>query len=253
MISWRWQLWFGVVCYGVFLFAQLPARWVFGRIEPFVAPVRVTGLSGSIWSGRFVTLEWGAARVGPGSWRFVFPFPGESGPGIDFLVGDEEAGLHARGRAGVAGVSALFVEGAVLKFSVAALRERIPMIPPGSRGSFQATLEELRVDGQGVRAARGRGEARDWFIGAPLRVEIGDLAGEIAPGEGHSLQLRVQELAGPWRMKLVAGLKPDGSYRVRGTVAARDPTDERMLNLLRLVGPVDESGQAILRESGRLP
>ncbi|MBF0192821.1 MAG: hypothetical protein HQL99_17040, partial [Magnetococcales bacterium] len=71
MTVWRGQVVFGVVCYGLFLGMQMPARWAFERVAPWVAPVRLSGLSGTVWSGEFASLEWGSARFGPGSWRFL--------------------------------------------------------------------------------------------------------------------------------------------------------------------------------------
>ncbi|MBF0417174.1 MAG: type II secretion system protein N [Magnetococcales bacterium] len=250
--GWRGQLLFGLFCYLLFLGMKMPASWAYGRVAGWIPWVRMEGVSGTIWSGGFAALRLGASTLGAGRWR-VAP---EALPGrlaVDFTLGAPGAAWHAAGRAGLEGVSALFASGVTVEAEVEALRGVVGMIPPGSRGRVTGHLESLVVAQTGVRAAEGHGTGSGLHVGSPLNVDLGDLTGTLQPDEGHGLLLRVQDRAGPWQVRLTFGLKPDGSYRGRGHVAARDASDTRAGNLLRVLGPMDGQGRVEIREHGRLP
>ncbi|GAB0056237.1 hypothetical protein SIID45300_00542 [Candidatus Magnetaquicoccaceae bacterium FCR-1] len=253
MKSWRGQVLFGLLCYGVFLMAGMPASWAYGQVAGWIPFARLEGVRGTIWSGGFSGLILGATRLGGGVWRLAPEALPSGRLAIDFTLGAPGGVLHVAGRAGLEGVSALFAEGVTVEAEVEALRGVVGMIPPGSRGRFAGRLETLVVERAGVRTARGSGVGSGLHVGSPLNVEIGDLAGELQPDEGRGVLLRVNDRSGPWQVRLTFGVKPDGSYRARGIVAARDSGDARAGNLLRVLGPMDGQGRVAISENGRLP
>ncbi|MBF0163531.1 MAG: type II secretion system protein N [Magnetococcales bacterium] len=253
MRGWRGPLLFGLLCYLVFLLARMPASWAYGQVAGWLPFARLEGMRGTIWSGGFSGMTLGATRLGGGAWR-VAPEALTSGRlAIDVVLGAEGSPLRIAGRAGLEGMSALFVEGMTIEAEVEALRGVVGMIPPGSRGRIAGRLETLVVERAGVRAARGSGSGSGLHVGSPLNVALGDWTADLQPDEGRGVLLRVNDRAGPWRGRLTIGVKPDGSYRARGLVAAREASDTRAGNLLRVLGPMDGQGQVAIAENGRLP
>ncbi|MEO5347332.1 MAG: type II secretion system protein N [Magnetococcus sp. YQC-9] len=253
MSGWRGQVLFGLLCYGVFLVAKMPASWAYERLAFYLSPLRVGGLTGTIGSGAFSELAWGTLRLGSGKWRVVPESLLAGRLGVDVVLGVPGAAMYATGRVGIAGVSALFAEGVTVEVDIEPLRVGLGMIPPGSRGRIAGRLETLLADRQGVRVVRGHGAGVGLHLGSPLNVELGDLSGELQPDEGRGVLVRLADRAGPWLVRLTIGVKPDGGFRARGQVAARDGTDQRAMNLLRVLGPVDGQGWVRIDERGRLP
>ncbi|NGZ06403.1 MAG: type II secretion system protein N [Magnetococcales bacterium] len=252
MNSWRGQLAFGLLCYGVFLVVQLPVWWLFERLTPWMGPVRVSGPGGTVWSGSFVNLEWGGIPLGGGQWRLLPERLLQGQMGVAYTLGSSGSGWQVHGQAGVMTGMRAWVEQAEIVLNVDLWRTRLPWIPPGSRGLVRMQVTEAVVDPEGVLALRAQGELVQGWIGAPLEVELGDWRGEAVRDEGRGLLVRLEDRAGPWQGRLTVGIKPDGRYRVRGRLSVRQLSDERHKNLLRVMGAVDAQGGVLVDESGTL-
>ncbi|MEO5330612.1 MAG: type II secretion system protein N [Magnetococcus sp. YQC-5] len=253
MITFRHYATWGVLCYGVFLVVSMPAQWVVGLVSPYLTPIHLTGISGSIWSGGIQTIELGKLRVGPGQWRVRLTSLLRGRLGLDFSVGEERIGPYLQGRGGLIGGTALFLEGLTFQMAMVDVRNFVPMVPSESKGRIQGRLEELVVNRSGVLALRGRGEVIGLFIGSPLNLEVGDFTGEASTGDDRGVLLRLADRKGPWRLQATVRIQPDGQYRLRGVTSLGDPSNERLAGYLRMLGPLDSMGRVHLNESGRLP
>ncbi|MBF0179569.1 MAG: type II secretion system protein N [Magnetococcales bacterium] len=246
----------GAACYLVCLLVLLPARWLQDRFfhAGGASPVRLTGVTGTLWSGAFHAMEVEGVAVGPGAWRLRSGFGVPGWLGMAFALGAPGSGLHVEGVAGPVGVSALFLAKVTLHATVERVRAIFPWwVIPGSRGALQGTLEELVFSfSSGVLVLRGAGVVEGLFLGPPFALALGDFTGRAASGEEGEALLRFEDRNARLRLQGSVRIHGDGRYLLEGSAAARPPADERLAALLRLLGPMDPHGQVTLRESGRL-
>ncbi len=227
----------GVLAYGAFLVATLPA----GLVADFVASltggrVAIESAEGSAWNGRGrVTLATGSGPVTLEDVRWRLQpariFFGEAA----FAVEANRAGFHASAivarATGETRVRDLKAAG-----PAAALAPLVPLAASWQpEGAVSAQAESLAFDGRETRGAATIQWQDAALSLAPTRP-LGSWKAELA-GKGPDLEIALATQKGPLRLAGKGKLAAGGKLEFAGTASA-DPGREKELEaLLALIGP----------------
>ena len=258
MIGWRGYILWGVLVYLWFLAISLPVGWLYAHLAHYVPYIQGTQLRGTPWSGQAERISVGSMTFGPLQWQFLWRTLWTGRPSL-VLQWHEGSGVSGRVVVGVEGTvdlsrKLLFLEQGDLEISVPWLQTQHAFLPPGSSGQVRLILDSLvvDVDQQHVKRLQGIATLSNMWVGSPVHLSLGDFQWNIQLGEEGGVHVAVQDLQAPLRVKATVQWHMDGHYRIRGTLAARDATDERMMTLLRLVGQPGPQGRVGLDLSGLL-
>ena len=237
----------GIAAFLVCLVAMVPAGVIAGRLPPGIA---MSGLGGTIWSGRAATLivnrrALGAVEWSCRPWRLVLLEwscrltlrPGTGAVTAD-LSGDLDGDLTARDISGQVPVASF--EGLAS--------------PPGWTGQVEFDIERLRIAGSRPVEATGRLLVRALKAPGPRGEMLGDF--ELVIGQGavgtESLTGRLRDLGGPLRVRGAIELKPDGSYLMSGETAPGPGAGPAIFDTLAFLGPPDDLGRRPFTIEGTL-
>lgn len=258
----KYLLWF-FAAYLLFLLAALPVGWAYGLVVPEGLPMRLTGLSGTVWSGGAQALESGAFRLGPirwaVRWRSLLALRAEVdfefGPGPGSGGGGAGHGSSGSGRLGPVGLTSVRMAPVQADLRLADLAALTPLIPASVPGRVRVELQRFTLTDAPfpVRDAEGVVELRDLGSGPPLGVNLGDFHMAVETPEAGDLRVRISDRDGPLKTALTLRLRGDGVYRLHGTLAARNAADANLNALLRFVGRPGPGGLFQVEENGRLP
>jgi len=238
----------GVAAFAIFLVAMVPATQLSRRLP---AGVVMTGVGGTIWSGRAATLAVDAVPLGAFRW-FCRPWT------LLTLRWSCNVTLQPQGGEITADVAGGFNG---QEIDATGIRGRSPIsafegivTPAGWSGVLELEVERIRIverralDAAGklfVRALRAPGSE------GPL---LGDF--ELAVGEGavgtDTLAGRLRDLGGPLRVRGAIELKRDGSYFLSGEVAPGPGAGPGIFDTLSFLGPPDASGRRPFSVEGSL-
>ena len=237
----------GVAAFLVFLVALMPATLLTRWLPPGVA---VTGLDGTIWSGRAVSVSVQGRAIGAMEWscrpwrlvflewtcRILLQPPG--GEVSALLLGGFDGDIEARELAGNLPIP-LF-EG------IAA--------PAGWTGWLELDVDRLQIAAGLPLAATGRLLVHDLKAPGPGGALLGDF--ELVIGQGavgtDTLTGRLRDLGGPLRVRGSIELKSDRSYLMSGEVAPGPGAGEAIFDTLAFLGPPDTSGRRPFTVEGTL-
>ncbi len=256
----RWYaLWF-VAAYMGFLIASLPAGLVYGWVVPGNLPVRLTGLTGSVWAGEAKSLESGAFLLAPIQWSFRWRSLLAARVEVAYRFGFEQTGVggvgsHGSGRLGLVDLATMRMEMVKADFVLAELAPLVPIIPPGLPGRIRVNLERFVVTDADfpIREAKGTLELLNLASGPPMGVKLGTFHMVVKTLEKGEIRARIRDRQGPLITHLNLRLTADGRYRLRGTLAARDASNANLRSLLRFVARPISGGRFQVEEVGRLP
>ena len=238
----------GITAFLVFLVALVPAalltRWL-------PAEVAVTGLDGTIWSGRASGLSlWGRA-MGAANWSCrpwpllalewschveLQPAGGKVSASLSGDLGGEE--IDARDLSGQLPIA--FFEGLVT--------------PKGWTGQLDLDVSKARIAGGLPQDAEGKMMVRGLKAPGPGGALLGDF--ELTIGEGavgtETLTGRLRDLGGPLRLRGTIELKRDRSYFASGEVSPGPGAGPEIFDTLGFLGPPDAAGRRPFTVEGTL-
>ncbi|HEC20311.1 MAG TPA: type II secretion system protein N [Gammaproteobacteria bacterium] len=243
---------FGLLAYLVALVISFPAQRAYAHwraSEQASDSVALSGISGSVWSGRAAlalingqpleNLEW---HLRP--WSVLF---GEVGLG--WRVQLPEAGGYAQAD------SALGLDGSI---SFDTLEARLPaaMIARLARaaalrptGTVNLNLHDVQWDGKTLRSAVGRVVWNDAGISLLKPIALGDQSLTLETTE-EGVKGVLSDGGGPLSLDGLLIVDAEGKYTFSGSLAARNAPDlERALRSLGRPGP---DGRITLKRSGTL-
>ena len=238
----------GVAAFAVCLVAMVPAAQLAKRLPPGVV---MTGVGGTIWSGRAASLAIDDAPLGAIRW-FCRPWKllmlrwscaitlAPAGGEIEADVGGGFTGreieaTNIRGRSPIAAFEGIAT-------------------PAGWTGTLELDIERIHIVER-----RAEGAAGKLFVRA-LRApgSGGELLGdfELTVGEGavgtDTLAGRLRDLGGPLRVRGTVELKRDGSYFLSGEAAPGPGAGPGIFDTLSFLGPPDASGRRPFTIEGTL-
>lgn len=238
----------GVAAFLTFMIAMVPATVLTRWLPPGVV---VTGLDGTIWSGRATSVSLQGRELGAASWS-CRPWP------LLMLEWSCSVGLQPSGGQ----VSALLagdfnsdeIEARDLSGNLPITYLEDIATPAGWTGRLDLDVVQARIAGGLPREAEGRLFVRELKAPGPDGALLGDF--ELAIGEGAvgtgTLTGRLSDLGGPLRVRGTIELKPEGSYLVTGEVAPGPGAGPAIFDTLDFLGPPDASGRRPFTIEGTL-
>lgn len=238
----------GVAAFAVCLVAMVPARQLTQRLPPNIV---MTGVGGTIWSGRAATLAVDGAPLGGVRWfcrpwklfllrwscaLTLSPEGGEIaadvGGGFD---GREIEATNVRGRSPITAFEGFAT-------------------PRGWTGTLELDIEHIQVVDRRAEGAAGKLYVRSLRGPGSAAQTLGDF--ELTVGEGavgtDSLTGRLRDLGGPLRVRGAIELKRDGSYMLSGETAPGPGAGPGIFDTLSFLGPPDAAGRRPFTIEGAL-
>lgn len=239
----------GVFAYAISLLATLPAAQAYTLLQDrLLAPLRLSGLEGTLWSGRAAEAQFGAYRLGQTSWT-LRPWA--------LALGRLEAAWTARTETGrTQGIVARGLGGTTLSEVNADLpiTDLATWLAPGIAqqldGRLKATLSDVRFDGT-LSAARGTLSWDQAALNTPQAVALGGFTLTLSADPGGTKGTLLDRNS-PLKAQGVLLLKPDGTYRYTGTLTPQ-PGSAALAQALTQFGTADANGTVTVAWSGQLP
>ncbi len=228
----------GIAAFLVFLVAMVPATQVTRRLP---AGLVMTGVSGTIWSGRATGLavegrKFGAVAWFCRPWRLLLlewschvtlsPSGGEVSADMSGWFGDEIVGSNITGQMPISAF-----EGFVT--------------PRGWTGVLELDVDEVRIVERRPADAAGTLFVRALRAPGPGGQQLGDfelVVGEGAVGTG-ALSGRLRDLGGPLHVRGAIELQRDGRYLMSGDAAPGPGAGPAIFDTLAFLGPPDNLGR----------
>lgn len=236
----------GVVAYGVFLLATLPAALVAPRIgEATRGQVTLAGATGTVWNGaaRATIATRGAiVAIDELRWRFL---PARLAAGR--LAARIEAGMGAARAQGEVsrGPLAWRVEGLRASGDASAF---VPFVPLAAAwqpaGAIVVDAPDLAWDGERLAGA-ATAEWRDASLSLSAARPLGTWRVE-ATGEGQAIRVSLSTTKGPLRLSGNGTLATTGRLAFLGEARAETGREAELEALLALLGPRRADGARAL-------
>ena len=238
----------GVAAFAVCLVAMVPAQQLTKRLPPNVA---ITGVGGTIWSGRAAALAIDGAPLGAVRWfcrpwqllllRWscavtLSPEGGEIAADVGGgFSGREIEATNVRGQAPIASFEGFAT-------------------PRGWTGMLELDIERIQIVERRAVGAAGMLYVRSLRGPGSAAQMLGDF--ELTVGEGavgtDALTGRLRDLGGPLRVRGAIELKRDGSYMLSGEAAPGPGAGSGIFDTLSFLGPPDAAGRRPFTIEGSL-
>ena len=221
--------------------AELALRWYGDRL----GPIRLQGVSGSVWQGRAEQLVAFDVALGPLAWTVERSSTLQGSPrGRLELQGGEVRAAGNFSRSGA--VLRLSDIRANLPAALLAPALDIPALGLVGRIDLQASAAELR-DGL-LHSAQGRVEWRDLGVTGAASVRLPGVGIDFAPAADGAIVAEVADLGGPLAIAGEVRLK-DGHFLSETRLNLRQP-DPQIEEALKFIGQRMADGGSFLRIEG---
>lgn len=229
----------GIIAFLAFLIAQVPATVLTRWLPPGVA---LSGLDGTIWSGRASDLSLQGRAMGAANWS-CSPWP------LLKLEWSCRVALRPPGGAVSAWLSGDFNGGEI---EARDLSGQLPITnfegiatPRGWTGQLELAVARARIAGGLPQDAEGKIVVRGLKAPGPGGTLLGDF--ELTMGEGavgtETLTGRLADLGGPLRVRGTIELKRDRSYFASGEASPGPGAGPEIFDALGFLGPPDLAGR----------
>ena len=230
--------------------ALMPARVALGLVA---ADARVSGASGTIWSGTADALQMGNVRLGRTEWSLHLTSLLAARLGAD--VATQWSGGRGRGFLAVGVGGALACEECEISADVAMLRTLAPV--PALAGNLDLAIQTLEVKDGWPRRAVGSARVREMPLTVPGQSRATGATGSFEISfnadpvpEGGLIEGVVTDIGGPLQVTARLQLMPPGSYQLAGTAQARPDAPTALTSNLPLLGPQRADGSHEFAFSG---
>ena len=238
-----------VGAYLFFLIITAPAALTFDKLRARIAPLTMTDVSGTLWSGHAGTFSYATLRLTNLEWS-VRPF--------GLLLGRLESGvklndstMRGSGTLGRTLGGTLYLTDLNGEAELQALQSSglLKILLPIT-GQAQFALRKLRYADGKLTAAVGTIEVKNAAT-LVTQLALGDFHLELETLQA-GIKATLSDRGGALRAQGVAMISPDGSYQFTGTFSARDPNQANLQQYLRMMGPVGTDGRVSVNTSGHI-
>lgn len=235
----------GVAVFLAVLVVTFPARVAYNWFAP--AELRLSGITGSVWSGSAAEAKAGGAYIRNITWQFspASLFTGK--------LGFKTTSRPASGRMQV--VVALSAGGNV---TLSDLRGNLPLdlLHPalqqaGIRGDLSLDFDTVVLSNGVPVAADGIVTLSDFFVPDLSASQLGDYRAEFQTNDENVVG-SVEDVSGVLDVAGKINLRRNRSYSFVGLVAPTPMTPPSVVNQLRYLGSPNERGQHEFRFEGQL-
>jgi general secretion pathway protein N len=245
----RWLVVLGLVTFVVLAIVSVPASVVLGFLDRY--GVSAAGAEGTAWNGRAQMIQVQGINVGALEWDLH---------ALALLTLKLEADVKitrpqgfVQTQIGLRSSESISLEDLTGSLPLAALAG---IAPPGWNGTVNLKFAELVVENGWPTSATGTTEILNLTSTAqssPLSgsYKLSFPAPGVDAGEGV-LAGEIVDLGGPLQIQGELELRPDRSYLVSGTVAARPDAPANLADQLQILGPADAEGRRPFSLEGTL-
>lgn len=246
---WIRYLLIGVAAYAVVLIARFPAAVAYPLVQSAIQPLALSGLEGSIWSGRAADVRYQRHVVGSVSWSLR---PGSllSGAvGADLVVDGPYGEAQGVGGVGFSGNG--YLQDLNGNLSVAAIAPLLNLQAVRPDGRVELNVARLDLAGRIPVHAEGELIWQPARIAFPQALELGGFSATLS-SDAEGIRAALRDRDSPVVLDAVLALKQDGSYRLSGRLAAKNDAPPVLHNLLRGAGVRQQGAALPLNFSGRI-
>lgn len=242
----------GTLFYLVSLVVTLPANLSYGFWKENLgqaANVSLSGIEGSLWSGRAAQAVIQGQRFHPLEWSLkpLSLLWGQLEVAVEFTVEDG----FGKGRGGYSLLSGYYIKDveAWLPLTTIARFVDLAALRPG--GKLNINLKNLQSDGATVTAAEGSLAWLDAEITLFQPVELGNYDFVLTQEKDQVVGV-LSDKGGPIEASGQLILKRDGEYIFDGLLAVRDASRNDLQQALQSMGRPDRSGKTKLLQKGNI-
>ncbi len=244
----------GFVFYVFFLFVQMPVNKVYYFVEDVLEdqkiPLKVYGLSGSLWQGGAKRITYDGQHFNQVGWELhpLAILTGSFSLSLRYKNADADvSGLFSYGFGGTivaenlrANISAT----EVLKIA------KIPAVKLG--GEFKLNLPYIEFVDDRVVSVSGRllwADAKSMF---PQKLDLGSLVVDLSTDESSLITAKLGDGGGALELGGGLTLAPDGKYNFNGQFSSRNGRNSTLGRALGFMARYDSKGKAVMTRSGNI-
>ena len=238
-----------VGAYFVFLLITAPAPLAFDTLRTRIAPLNLSDVSGSLWSGHAGTLNYAALRLTNLDWS-LHPFGLLLGR-LESTFKLNDSALHGSATLGRTLGGTLYLTDLNGDADLQTLQSSglLKILLPVN-GQAQFALRNLRYTDGKLTAADGTIDLKNAATLVP-QLALGDFHLELETQQA-GIKATLSDRGGALRVQGVAMISPDGRYQFTGTFSARDPNQANLQQYLRMLGPMGTDGRVSVNSGGHI-
>jgi len=242
----------GMVLYGVFLVATIPAAWAYKWATPRLGGAMVlAGITGSVWQGRAQAARFGDVQLEKLRWE-LRPWA--------LLLGRLNAGLefNYQGQPGRVATVSRRIGGRWVLSDVALLLparrfEGLLRLPGAELGGMvDVKLGDLTLEHGRVAAAVGVLRWDRAAVVRPVPAQLGGFELKLEPADASTKGV-LKDQGGPVQADGLLTLKEDGNYTITASFVSRDLRQPAIAQGLLLFGQPGADGRVQINSKGVLP
>ena len=238
-----------VGAYLVFLIITAPAALAFDTLRARLAPLNLSDVSGTLWSGQAGTLSFAALHLTNLDWS-VNPFGLLLGR-IESRVTLNDGALHGKATLGRTLGGTMYLTDLDADAELQALQSSgLLKIMVPVNGQAQFALRKLRYTDGKLTAIEGTIDIKQAATLVP-QLALGDFQLQLETQQA-GIKATLSDRGGALRANGVAMISPDGSYQFTGTFSPRDPNQTNLQQYLRMLGPMGTDGKVSVNTSGKI-
>ena len=244
---------FGVAVYIFAVIATLPVGRVYDHLLPYLQAAGVqldkSSLEGSVWSGSARPQNLAGLPVENIQWD-ISPFALLIGRlSVDWQLQLDDGSLQGTVRLGTEGVEALSdLQGTVPVSLLSGMMPALPIIPAGE---IILDLDFVSLQGGKPIAAEGNITWSDAVISSPMSLTLGELSLDLTEEDGNTVG-KLNDAGGPLELSGDLSITAEGAYTVDLKMAARDKSQQNLVQALAMMGKADADGRSSFEYSGKL-
>jgi general secretion pathway protein N len=242
----------GVVLFVVFLVATLPARVAYALVRQKLAPeapLVLSNIQGTVWSGRAGPALLGTQRLDSLAWDLSAAalLIGRVQADVEFRNGDSFGSANvARGFTGK-----IYARDIEARIDLQRMKLFAQVLPLGMQGALLLHVSEFDLDRRTITNAVGTLAWDGAVITVPQRTEFGNLRVTLG-AEGDSVKGTLSDGGGPLQAEGLLLIGRDGNYKFTGAFAVRDPSQTLLAQGLQFIGRPGADGKIAVVNNGHL-
>ncbi|MBF0424389.1 MAG: type II secretion system protein N [Magnetococcales bacterium] len=251
----RW--WFygiiAAVSFLLFLFANLPATFVYETLRGRLAPLQLGDISGTLWSGRASQLVYPPVRLESLRWE-VNPRDVVRGkPAGLFYVGNSKQ-FRLRGRLDASDWSRPRLQQVNGDTNIPFLANLFKDFSFQIKGEVEFAFDDFAMRANNFPEITGRVDVTGLEFGPPWKVYLGDI--RLNAGmEGDMILVKVNDTRSPLAINMALNLWETGRYRLKGVIEVQAGDNKAAMEefLRQSMGLVPDNGRFPLNFAGTVP
>ena len=206
---WRWGL-AGVVAYLLFLVAAAPAAKVLPLVQSRLPEVRLSGVEGSLWSGKAAKLDLTPLQLQDVSWSFR-PFGLFVGRAVFDVDGQLQA-QRVKAKAGTTFFGTPYLSDVQGRIAANDLLYWLGIKPLQLSGRLDFDIDDVVWSESGLPAMAGTASWSPAQLVSPIELVLGTAQLETYVEDSVTLG-KLETKGGALLVQAEVELKPDGAYR----------------------------------------